>query len=171
MAVVASIATAATVADRLLKSDPIQKIKSLFGEKESAADLNKQKIQSKLSSLGYPQFSSMSGWGGDEKAKNEAMAVILAAVTNYEGAAETITGWLEGGKITPNTIDNVLDAYPVKEPAGKDPAKSTFEAAAGVSRMDTSFPSAGELIKAIPLWGWVAGALIVAAGVAGVARK
>lgn len=85
-----------------------------LGKKESKADKSKQQIQSQLKRMGYPQFTKMKGWKGDEKRKEQAMRAILTAVNQYPGAASAITGWLEGGKVTPATIKRVKSRFPVK---------------------------------------------------------
>ncbi|WP_409029434.1 transglutaminase-like domain-containing protein [Gracilimonas sediminicola] len=84
----------------------LSKIK-IGGKKESAADKSKQQVQSELKSLGYPQFTKMSGWKGNEAQKLDAMQAILNAVQGNPSAASTITGWLEGGNVTPGTISKV----------------------------------------------------------------
>lgn len=93
------------------------------GGKESQADLDKQEIQDQLASLGYPEFSRMSGWGGDEKAKRNAVSLILDAVTADPAAGSQIVGYLEGGKVTPGTIEKVKAASFGIGSGGKDPVK------------------------------------------------
>lgn len=85
----------------------------LFGKKESQADIDKQAVQDKLAEMGYPQFSKMSGFGGNEPEKLEAMSTILYAVSTNSGAARAITNWLDsGGNITPETIRKTKQKYP-----------------------------------------------------------
>ena len=90
------------------------KIAGLFGggSNESPSDKNKQAIQQELANMGYPQFSKMSGWGGDEAAKEMAMKIIYTAIKQYPEAGDVITNYLEGGKITPDTVTLVRQNFP-----------------------------------------------------------
>lgn len=93
------------IANAPLKGSMFQ---GMFGSKESPADKTKQKIQQELANLGYGQFQKMSGWKGDEKRKQQAMATIFKAVQADENNAGKITGWLDsGGNITPETIRKI----------------------------------------------------------------
>jgi len=78
-----------------------------LGKKESAADKNKQSVQKQIENLGYPQFTKMKGWKGNEAQKLDAMQVILNAVQSNPSAASQINSWLEAGQVTPNTVSNV----------------------------------------------------------------
>lgn len=113
MAVVAAAGTALEVGGKALNA-----IKGILGKRESPADLNKQRIQNELKKRGFPQFSKMSGFKGDEKAKAEAMATILVTVENYPGSARKIESWLSNGNITPQTISRIKSQYPLQSIPG-----------------------------------------------------
>lgn len=85
---------------------------------ETESDIAKQQIQQQLAQMGYPQFSQMEGWGGDEDRKMQAMATIYTAIQQYPGAAGQIEAWLQNGQITPSTISQVQANYPVKSNSG-----------------------------------------------------
>lgn len=93
-----------------------------LGKKESKADKSKQQIQAQLKRMGYPQFAKMKGWKGNEKNKEQAMQTILTAVNQYPEAVSAITGWLEGGKVTPATINRVKSRFPAKSSQPASPA-------------------------------------------------
>jgi phage tail tape-measure protein len=84
------------------------------GNNESVEDKNKQKLQKELKKQGFGKFTKMSGWKGNEAKKEEAMRIILVAVNEYSSAASMISGWLEGGQVTPNTIMKTKTRYPQK---------------------------------------------------------
>ena len=82
-------------------------IKGIFGgKKESQADLTKQDIQKELANKGFPQFSKMSGFKGNEKQKRNAMRTVFQAVVEFN-MANQVTQWLENGNITPGTISKI----------------------------------------------------------------
>ncbi|WP_409029435.1 hypothetical protein [Gracilimonas sediminicola] len=88
--------------------------KKIFGGKESLADKNKQQLQDQLKSQGYPEFTKMSGWKGNEAQKEMGMRTILVAVNEYPNAAVKIRGWLEDGNVTPDTVRKTKNWYPEK---------------------------------------------------------
>lgn len=145
----------------------VDTFKSLFGgKKESKADKTKQQIQQDLANLGYPQFSQMSGFKGNEKAKRDAMQAIYDAVTVYTNAGITIQNYLENGNVTPQTVQKVKSNFPVvttmntTNPNGggttKVPAKST-----GSSLIQSGF-NPGQFVRQ---YGWhLLGTAVVVGG-------
>lgn len=79
-------------------------------KKNLIASAKKKDIQNKLKKMGYPQFSNMQGWKGNEPRKAQAMQTIYDAIQRNRSAASTIIGWLEGGQVTPGTISKIKNA-------------------------------------------------------------
>jgi len=80
------------------------------GKAEGKDDLKKQQIQDQLTSMGYPGFSMMSGFSGNEQKKREAMQLILNAIKADPANAQQIRSWLEGGQVTPNTAAKIRNS-------------------------------------------------------------
>lgn len=139
-----------------------QAIGGLFGggKSESPADKSKQKIQKKLSQMGHPEFSSMSGWKGDEKKKKRAMQIILATIQKNPASAKTIKRWLEGGKITPGTIQKIKRAgfaNTVDQTTSGSPQSAGVRMASATTMERTQQPGKfiSESFGAIPSWMWL----------------
>jgi len=110
----------------------------VFGGEESPEDLKKQDIQKKLKNIGYPEFSSMSGWGGDEAKKMQAMKLVFQVVK--AGKEQAALNALNGGDVTPETIkelSNIVSskAQKIKNNNGQPVATASGATAASMSTM------------------------------------
>lgn len=127
---------------------------SLGPKPESAADKSKQQIQQRLSDLGYPEFSSMSGFQGNEKAKRDAVALILSKIQQNPDNAELIKSYLEGGDITPGTVQKTRQipagtVSPIRQTDARTAGNSN-QSRAGVANLPGSkFAKYGLVIGAV----------------------
>lgn len=108
----------------------------LFSKDESPEDLKKQDIQKKLKNMGFPEFSSMSGWKGDEAKKMQAMKLIYQVVA--AGKEQLALDALNGGDVTPETIQELSGAVSkkaitLKGTTGTAAATGTAAQTAGMS--------------------------------------